>query len=67
MTLPKDKNKITAMAFCRGKNELKNLIESELKKFQALLKKSTAINKKIRIAVWRSAVFLYYFYQAKNF
>ena len=61
-----DKNKITALNFCRNKNELKNIIEKELKKFQKMIKKSP-LNKKIRVAMWRSAIFLYCFYQKDNF
>jgi len=65
--IKEDKNKITALNFCRGKNELKIVIEKELEKFRSLLKISGSINKQIRVAMWRSAIFLYYFYQKGNF
>lgn len=61
-----DKIKITAINFYQNEDELKNAFEVELKKLQKMLKKSS-INKKIRLALWRSAVFLYYFYQKNNF
>ncbi len=61
-----DKNKITALNFCRDKNELKNMFTEELIKFQKMLKESP-VGKQIRLAMWRSTVFLYYFYQKNNF
>lgn len=63
--IKEDKKKITALNFY-GKKELKDVIKKELIKFQRMLKKS-AVNKKIRFALWRSAIFLYYFYQKRNF
>ena len=62
-----DKNKITALNFCNNKNELENIIKKELKEFQKMLEESITINKEIRIAMWRSAIFLYYFYKNDNF
>lgn len=64
--IKEDKNKITAINFYCNKNELKNAFNKELNKLQKMLKKSS-VNKKIRFALWRSAVFLYYFYQKNNF
>lgn len=60
-----DKKKITALNFL-SKKELKKNIEKEIAVFQKMLQKSY-INMSIRQALWRSAIFLYYFYQKNNF
>lgn len=65
--IKEDKNKITALKFCRNKIDLKNIFEKELIIIQKSLKKDKFINKKIRLTMWRSVIFLYYFYQEKNF